>query len=124
LTSECYVDGNAKLRVTTLRALCLDMIAAAGSGHAGVSLGFAPVIDALFASVLRIAPNWPAWPARDRFILSAGHASALLYATLFVHGFDVELHPKMTGLGGGARPHSNRTSSTSSAFGGGNGPPQ
>lgn len=82
---------NEKRIVDSLRCLAIDMIDAAGSGHPGIALGAAPIIYALYARHLRIDPANPKLFNRDRFVLSAGHASALLYATLFMAGFDISL---------------------------------
>ncbi|MDR1207138.1 MAG: transketolase family protein [Rickettsiales bacterium] len=72
-----------------VRALSLDQIQTAQSGHPGAALGMADVITTLFANHLRFNPNVPNWPGRDRFVLSMGHASAMLYATLHLAGYDV-----------------------------------
>lgn len=77
--------------VDQLRTLSIDMIHEAGSGHPGISLGAAPILYTLFANHLRFCPKDPTYYNRDRFILSAGHASALLYATLYLAGFDLSL---------------------------------
>lgn len=71
---------------TLLRVLCADMVEHAGSGHPGMPMGMADVATVLFAKHLRFSPNQPKWPARDRFVLSAGHGSALLYALLHLIG--------------------------------------
>jgi transketolase len=68
--------------VTTIRTLCIDAIEAARSGHPGTPIGIAPVAYALWQRVLRFDPADPIWPNRDRFVLSAGHASALLWSLL------------------------------------------
>ena len=67
------------------------MIAEAGSGHPGGSLSAAEIVSALYFRVLRHRPDNPLWPDRDRFILSAGHASALLYALLHLTGYDLPM---------------------------------
>lgn len=77
--------------VDQIRALAIDMIHEAKSGHPGIVLGAAPIIYTLFANHLRITPDNKDFYNRDRFILSAGHGSALLYATLYLAGFDIEL---------------------------------
>ncbi|MCL2338622.1 MAG: transketolase [Proteobacteria bacterium] len=74
-----------------VRALSIDQIQAAQSGHPGAPLGMADVITTLFANHLRFNPNVPNWPDRDRFVLSMGHASAMLYATLHLAGYDVSI---------------------------------
>lgn len=82
---------NEEKIVEQLRALGIDMIHEAGSGHPGIVLGAAPIVYTLFAHHLRITPEHPDFYNRDRFIMSAGHGSALLYATLYLAGFDIEL---------------------------------
>ena len=77
--------------IDQLRALGIDMIDEASSGHPGIVLGAAPIIYTLFANHLRVIPENPSFYNRDRFIMSAGHGSALLYATLYLAGFDIEL---------------------------------
>lgn len=77
--------------LNSLRILSVDMISYANSGHPGICLGAAPIIFTLYANHLKINPQDPKWPNRDRFVLSAGHGSALLYATLFMAGFDVSI---------------------------------
>lgn len=76
---------------TLLRVLCADMVEHAGSGHPGMPMGMADVAATLFAKHLTIAPHNPEWVRRDRFILSAGHGSALVYALLHLTG-----SPEMT----------------------------
>lgn len=73
--------------VNCLRALGLEAIARANSGHPGIVLSAAPIIYTLFKNHLKIAPNNPKFFNRDRFVLSAGHGSALLYATLMCAGY-------------------------------------
>jgi transketolase len=80
-----------KLCVNTLRFLAVDAVEEANSGHPGLPLGAAPMAYVLWDRVLRHNPRNPAWINRDRFILSAGHGSALLYALLHVYGYDVSL---------------------------------
>ncbi len=77
--------------VNTIRALAIDEVEAAKSGHPGLPLGAAPMAYVLFSRHLRFAPHDPSWPDRDRFVLSAGHGSALLYALLHVFGYDLPL---------------------------------
>lgn len=77
--------------INQIRALGIDMIEYAASGHPGIVLGAAPIIYTLYAKHLRICPEKPDFFNRDRFILSAGHGSALLYATLFMAGYDLDL---------------------------------
>jgi len=79
------------LCVNTLRTLSIDGVQKANSGHPGLPLGAAPMAYALWARHLRHNPKNPHWPNRDRFILSAGHGSMLLYSLLHVTGYDVSL---------------------------------
>ncbi len=74
-----------------LRALAMDMVEAAKSGHPGAPLGLAEIATVLWQRYLRHNPESPAWPGRDRFVLSNGHASALLYALLHLTGYDLPI---------------------------------
>ncbi len=82
------VDHDA---VTTIRTLAMDAVQAADSGHPGTPMALAPVAWVLFSRLLRHNPANPAWADRDRFVLSCGHASMLLYATLHLTGYDLSL---------------------------------
>lgn len=75
-----------QLTIDTIRGLCIDMIQRANSGHPGTPLGTAPLAYTLWNRVLTYDPAAPQWPARDRFVLSAGHASALLYSLIHLAG--------------------------------------
>ncbi|MCF6192222.1 MAG: transketolase [Candidatus Hydrothermae bacterium] len=77
--------------ITTLRMWSVDMIETAHSGHPGLPLGAAPILYVLFFETMRHNPRNPSWWNRDRFLLSAGHGSALLYATLHLSGYDLPL---------------------------------
>jgi transketolase len=79
------------LCVNTIRMLAADMVEAANSGHPGMPLGAAPLAYVLFTRFMRFNPKNPAWPGRDRFVLSAGHGSALQYALLHLCGYDLSL---------------------------------
>jgi transketolase len=80
------------MRATAIRALALDAVAAANSGHSGMPMGMADVATVLFANHLKFDPKAPRWADRDRFILSAGHGSMLIYALLYLTGYsDVTL---------------------------------
>ena len=70
--------------INTIRTLAMDAVQAAQSGHPGAPMALAPVAYCLWNQFLRLDPNDPTWPNRDRFVLSAGHASMLLYAVLHV----------------------------------------
>src|SRR5271156_4718355 len=74
------------LSINTIRTLAIDAVQQANSGHPGAPMGLAPVVYSLWQSFLRYDPADPTWPNRDRFFLSAGHASMLLYATLHLVG--------------------------------------
>jgi len=74
------------LSINTIRTLAIDAVQQANSGHPGAPMGLAPVAYALWQNVLRYDPENPIWPNRDRFVLSAGHASMLLYALLYLAG--------------------------------------
>ncbi len=74
-----------------IRTLAIDMIQKANSGHPGLPLGAAPMAQVLWRKVLKFDASDPAWPDRDRFVLSAGHGSSLLYALLHLSGFEVSL---------------------------------
>jgi len=74
--------------VDTIRTLAIDGVQAADSGHPGMPLGCAPMAYLLYREVLRHDPSRPDWPGRDRFVLSAGHGSMLLYASLHLSGYE------------------------------------
>ena len=74
--------------VDTIRTLAIDGVQAANSGHPGMPLGCAPMAYLLYREVLRHDPARPDWPGRDRFVLSAGHGSMLLYAALHLSGYE------------------------------------
>lgn len=77
--------------INNIRALSLDMISSAKSGHTGICLGAAPIIYTLFSNHLNFNIENGLWINRDRFILSAGHGSAMLYSTLFLAGYPIIL---------------------------------
>ncbi len=83
--------GLDQLSVNTIRALAIDTVQKANSGHPGLPLGAAPIGYSLFARTMRHNPANPHWPDRDRFVLSAGHGSALLYSLLHLTGYDLPL---------------------------------
>ncbi len=80
-----------QLAIDTIRCLAMDAVEAANSGHPGLPLAMAPVAYVIYSRFLRHDPSDPAWPDRDRFILSAGHGSMLLYATLHLAGYELPL---------------------------------
>ncbi len=83
--------ASPELCITNVRTLAIDAIEAANSGHPGAPMGLAPVGWRLFSTALRHSPSNPDWPDRDRFVLSAGHASMLLYGLLHLSGYDLPL---------------------------------
>ena len=80
-----------ELCINTLRFLAVDAVEKAKSGHPGAPMGAAPMAYVLWDRFLKHNPLQPQWQNRDRFILSAGHASALLYALLHLTGYDLSL---------------------------------
>ncbi|MGI9404542.1 MAG: transketolase, partial [Hyphomicrobium sp.] len=70
-----------------IRALAMDAVQAARSGHPGMPMGMADVATVLFTEALRFNPAEPNWSNRDRFVLSAGHGSMLLYSLLYLTGY-------------------------------------
>jgi transketolase len=77
---------NDLLSINTIRTLCMDAVQQANSGHPGTPMAMAPVVYLLWQEYLRFDPEDPIWPNRDRFVLSAGHASTLLYSILHLTG--------------------------------------
>src|SRR6516165_8737826 len=84
--------------INTIRTLAMDAVQAANSGHPGTPMALAPVAYCLLDRVLRLDPEHPIWPNRDRFVLSVGHASMLLYAMLHLSGTKA-VNPKYETLG-------------------------
>lgn len=80
-----------RLAIDTVRTLAMDAVQAANSGHPGTPMALAPLAYALYARHMRHDPAAPQWADRDRFILSIGHASMLLYGTLHMSGYDLPL---------------------------------
>ena len=80
-----------QLSIDTLRLLAVDAVQKANSGHPGAPLGCAPIAYLLFHKLMKHNPEHSKWADRDRFVLSNGHASALLYGTLFLSGYDVTI---------------------------------
>ena len=80
-----------QLSINTLRFLSVDAVQKANSGHPGLPLGAAAMAYTLWTRFLRHNPINPNWSNRDRFVLSAGHGSALLYSLLHVTGYDLSL---------------------------------
>jgi transketolase len=91
-------DAIDQLCINTIRTLAMDAVQAANSGHPGTPMALAPVVYCLAQRFLRFDPNHPIWPNRDRFVLSVGHASMLLYAMLHLTGMKA-VNPKYETLG-------------------------
>jgi transketolase len=80
-----------KLSIDTIRTLSMDAVQKANSGHPGTPMALAPVAYALYTRIMRHSPADPEWPDRDRFVLSCGHASMLLYSVLYLTGYGLTL---------------------------------
>jgi len=80
-----------RLAINTIRFLAADAVQAANSGHPGLPMGAAAAAYVLWTRHLKHDPTDPTWPDRDRFLLSAGHGSMLLYALLHLTGYDLSL---------------------------------
>src|SRR5271166_1934245 len=92
-TAHATADGAAleQLGVNVIRGLAMDAPFAAKSGHTGTAMALAPLAHVLFTRVMRHDPSDPEWPDRDRFVLSNGHASILLYSLLYLTGYGLTL---------------------------------
>jgi transketolase len=84
-------DGLAELSINTIRTLSMDAVEKAKSGHPGTPMALAPLAYTLYTRVMKHSPKHPEWFDRDRFVLSAGHASMLLYSTLYLSGYGLTL---------------------------------
>jgi transketolase len=91
-------DAMDELAVNTIRTLSMDAVQQANSGHPGTPMALAPVVYCLWQRMLRFDPDHPIWPNRDRFVLSVGHASMLLYSMLHLTGVKT-VNPKYETLG-------------------------
>jgi transketolase len=91
LTVQTDQRALEELCVNTIRTLSMDGVQRANSGHPGTPMALAPVAYLLYARVMEHSPTHPDWPGRDRFVLSCGHASMLLYSTLHLAGYGVSL---------------------------------
>ncbi|MGF7533076.1 transketolase [Bacillus mexicanus] len=85
------MDTIEKKSVATIRTLSIDAIEKANSGHPGMPMGAAPMAYTLWTKFMNVSPANPSWFNRDRFVLSAGHGSALLYSMLHLSGFDLSI---------------------------------
>lgn len=90
-TNQLADQSICQRSVNTLRMLGVEMIEQANSGHPGIVLGAAPIVYSLWEHFLSFNPREPRWLNRDRFVLSAGHGSALLYALLYMNGFELTI---------------------------------
>jgi transketolase len=88
---ERHMNQTDQTCVNTLRFLAVDAVEQAKSGHPGLPLGAAPMAYVLWDRFLKHNPHHPKWVDRDRFVLSAGHGSALLYALLHTFGYDLPM---------------------------------
>src|SRR5207248_8894185 len=99
-----------QLCVNTIRTLSMDAVQAANSGHPGTPMALAPVVYCLWQRLLRFDPEDPIWPNRDRFVLSAGHASMLLYSILHLTGVKA-VNAKYENLGQRSEEHTSELQS-------------
>jgi transketolase len=91
MTDTQQQDALDQLSINTLRFLAVDQVEAAKNGHPGAPLGCAPIAYLLFHKFMKYNPKDPLWSDRDRFVLSNGHASALLYGVLHLAGYDLPM---------------------------------
>src|SRR3954462_6766620 len=90
-TTETDTRTLDQLCVNTIRTLSMDAVQKANSGHPGAPMALAPLAYVLYTRVMKHSPSKADWFERDRFVLSAGHASMLLYSILYLTGYDVSL---------------------------------
>src|SRR5919205_1143346 len=90
-TTQADTRSLDELCINTIRTLSMDAVQNANSGHPGAPMALAPIGYVLYTRVMRHSPRNPDWPDRDRFVLSAGHASMLLYSTLYLSGYGLTL---------------------------------
>jgi len=91
MTPSTPANDLDELCINTIRTLSMDAVQKANSGHPGTPMALAPIAYTLYTRVMRHNPADAAWPNRDRFVLSCGHASMLLYSTLYLCGYGLEL---------------------------------
>ncbi len=92
LSSAPPIDAQLEqLSINVIRGLAMDAPAKADSGHTGTAMALAPLAHVLWTRVMAHDPTDPSWPDRDRFVLSCGHASILLYSMLYLTGYDLDL---------------------------------
>ena len=92
MATDTLHDADIETRtINTIRFLAADAVQRAESGHPGTPMALAPVAYTLWTRHLRHSPEHPGWPNRDRFVLSAGHASMLLYSLLHLTGYDLPM---------------------------------
>src|SRR5262249_5085244 len=87
-TDEILPDKIAQLAINTIRTLSMDAVQAAKSGHPGTPMALAPLVYTIWNRIMRFDPRDPIWPNRDRFVLSNGHASMLLWSILHLTGVE------------------------------------
>lgn len=110
-------DKIDQLGVNTLRTLSIEAVQKANSGHPGLPMGAAPMAYALWTKHLKVNPTTSRnWVDRDRFVLSAGHGSALLYSLLHVSGYDVTIEDLKTSVNGIAARQDIQKSITQTAW--------
>ena len=94
---EQMIDSDALRRAANaVRGLTIDAVQQANSGHPGMPLGMADAAVTLWSHFLQFDPGHPKWPDRDRFVLSAGHGSMLLYSLLHLSGFEAVSYTHLT----------------------------
>ena len=91
LTTRPGPAASAEIMANAIRALAMDAVQQANSGHPGAPMGMAEIAVALWGRHLRHIPANPRWPGRDRFVLSNGHGSMLIYALLHLTGYDLPM---------------------------------
>jgi transketolase len=96
MSGTLTLDQLEQLSVNTIRTLAMDAVQKANSGHPGLPMGAADMAYVLWTQVLRHNPSNPSWPNRDRFVLSGGHGSMLLYSLLHLTGYDLPLDELMS----------------------------